>query len=135
MTETERLDLRLEVGVLTAGDLVAVDVGDGDLEPLVEALVAQTNVAPVIRKLLEALRVKAGVTLLTSERLVERIEAGLAGEVRHGADGGIDDVAARFGGKQQRCKLVAGGVVGVEIYRDADLLLERGYELLCGVGL
>ena len=135
VAKADRFDLRLQVRVLAAGYLVAVDIGDGNLEPLVELLIAQADIAPVIAQLLQALRVEARVALLTAQSLVEGVHARLAREVCHGADGGVDNVAAGFRCKQQRCKLVAGGVVRMQVYRQADLLLEGGDELLSRIGL
>ena len=135
MAEAERLDLRLQVRVLAAGDLVAVDIGDGDLEALVEALVAQAHVGPVIGQLLQALRVKAGVALLTAQGLDDGVHRRLAREVGQRADGGVDHIHAGLGRHEIGRDLVVGGVVRVQVDGDADLLLEGAHELLGGVGL
>ena len=135
VAEAERLDLRLQVRVLAAGDLVAVDIGDGDLEALVEALVAQAHVGPVIGQLLQALRVKAGVALLTAQGLDNGVHRRLAREVGQRSDGGVDHVHAGLGRHEIGRDLVVGGVVRVQVDGDADLLLEGAHELLGGVGL
>ena len=135
MAEAERLDLRLQVRVLAAGDLVAVDIGDGHFEALVEALVAQAHVGPVIGQLLQALRVKAGVALLTAQGLDDGVHRRLAREVGQRADGGVDHVHAGLGRHEIGRDLVVGGVVRVQVDGDADLLLEGAHELLGGVGL
>ena len=135
MAEAERLDLRLQVRVLAAGDLIAVDIGNGDLEALVEALIAQAHVGPVIGQLLQALRVEAGVALLTAQGLDERIHRRLAREVGQRSDGGVDHVHTGLGRHEVGRDLVVGGVVRVQVDGDADLLLEGADELLGGVRL
>ena len=46
--EAERLDLGLQIRVLAAGYLVAVDIGRGRLEAAVKRRIAQAHVRPVV---------------------------------------------------------------------------------------
>ena len=135
LAEAEGLNLGLEVRVLAAGYLVAVYVGDGGAQALVEAAVALAHVGPVVGELLQSLGGEAGVALRAAQGLDEAVEARLAREAREGAYGAVHDVHARFGGEQVGRYLVIRGVVRVQVYGHAYLVLERGYELLRRVGL
>ena len=135
LAEAEGLNLGLEVGVLAAGYLVAVDVRDGGTQSLVEAAVALAHVAPVVGELLQALGGQAGVALRAAHGLDKAVEARLAGEAGQGPDGAVDHIHASLGGKQVGGNLVVGGVVGVQVDGHADLFLERLDELLGRVRL
>ena len=133
--QTKGDDLRLQVGVLAAGDLIAVDVGDGALQTVVEVLVAQTHVSPVVGQLLQLGELQTGVPLGAFQRGDHSVHGGLAGQGGHGGDGGVHNVHTGFGGHQQGGDLVGGGVVGVQVDRQADLLLPGGDQLLGRIGL
>ena len=135
VAEAEGVDLGLEVGVLAAGYLVAVDVRDRHAQALVKAGVALADVAPVVGELLQSDGVEPGVALRTAQSLDQGVDARLAREAGEGADGAVHDVHARLGGEEVGGYLVVRGVVRVQVDGDADLLLERGDELLRTVGL
>ena len=63
------------------------------------------------------------------------VQVRLGGQPGDRGEGGIDDVAAGLGGHQQHGAAVAGGVVGVQVDGDADLVLEGLDQLLGGEGL
>ena len=56
VAEAQRFDLRLQVGVLSAGNLIAVDVGDRIFKAVVEVCIAQTDICPVVGELLQLLQ-------------------------------------------------------------------------------
>jgi hypothetical protein len=59
------------------------------------------------------------------QRRGQRAEVGLRGEPGEAVHGGVEDVDARLDGGQHRGRGDAAGVVGVEVDRQAGLLLQR----------
>ena len=135
VAQAQALHLGLEVGVLAAGDLVAVDVGGGVLDAGLKLAVAQAHVRPVVGELLELFGVQAGVPLLALQGGHHRVHGGLAGHGGHGVDGAVHNVHPRLGGHQIGGHLVAGGVVGVQVDGQAHLVLEGRDQLLGRIGL
>ena len=135
VAQTQRLHLWPQVGVLTAGDLVAVDVGGRGFQAVVEALIPQAHIRPVVGQLLHPPQVQPGVPLRSLQGGHQRIQRGLAGKTRQRGAGGIHHIHTGLGGHQQGRHLIAGGVVGMQVDGDADLLLQGGHQLLGGVGL
>lgn len=97
--------------------------------------VAQADVGPVVRELLELVGVEAGVALVALQRRDDGVEGQLARDEGHRGDRGVDDVDARLGCHEDGRDLVAADVVRVQMDRHADLVFEGRHELLCGVGL
>ena len=85
--------------------------------------------------MLETVQVQSGIPLGALEGRNHGVQRGLAGHAGHGADGQVHHVHAGLRRQQAGGHLVAGGVVGMELDGDADLLLQCGDQLLCGVGL
>ena len=133
--QAQRDDLRLQVGVLAAGDLVAIDIGNGGLEAVIEARVAQADVGPVIGELLNAFHGEASVSGVALEGCHNGVHRRLRSQAGHGGHSGIHNIHAGLGSHQQGCNLVAGGIVGMEMNRDADLLLQGVYQLFGRIGL
>ena len=102
---------------------------------MVEALVPQAHVGPVVAQLLHAAQVKAGIPLCTVEGGHNSIQRRLAGKACHRCAGHVHHVHAGLGGHQQSGHLIAGGVMGVQVDGQAHLLLQGGHQLLGGVGL
>ena len=125
----------MQVGILAAGHLVAVDIGRGRLEAAVKRRISQAHVRPVVAELLQLIRVEAGVALLPVQRSDNCVHGRLAGHGRQRVDRRVHDIHARLGCKQQRRHLVARGVVRVQVDGQADLALERGDQLLGCIGL
>ena len=133
--QPQRDHLRLQVGVLAAGDLIAVDIRAVALDAALEGIIALADVLPVVGEVLETIQIQTGVPLGSLQCRHNGVEGGLAGHAGHGGDGAVHHVHTGLGSQQAGGHLVAGGVVGVELDGDADLLLQRGDQLLGGVGL
>ena len=134
VAQAQALHLGLQVGVLAAGHLVAVDVGGGVGDAALKAAVAQAHVRPVVAEPLEGAEGKAGVPLLAPEGGGQGVEGGLAGG-GHGLHRAVHHVYPRLGGHEAGGHLVAGGVVGVEVDGNAHLLLQGLHQGLGGVRL
>ena len=102
---------------------------------MVEVRITQTHVSPVIGELLDALHGDTGISGVALECCHNGVHGGLRGQAGHGCNCGIHNVHAGFCGHQQGCDLVAGGIVGVEMNRNADLLLQGVYQFLGRIGL
>ena len=102
---------------------------------MVEALVPQAHVRPVVAQLLHPAQIKTGVALRAVEGGHHRVQRRLAGEPRHRRAGHVHHVHAGLGSQQQRRHLIAGGIVGVQVDGQPHLLLQGGHQLLGGVGL
>ena len=70
-------------------------------------------------------RVDAGVALPEAQRLDDRAEVRLRGEPAHGIDGAVDGIGPGLDRRQHAGRGDAARVVGVEVHRQADLLLQR----------
>ena len=128
-------NLSQQVGVLTAGDLVLVDLGVGcDLTALV-GLVDLADVLVVTAQLVQTFKVQTGVALGAAEGFHHCVQRGLAGAACHGLDGQVGDVHAGLGSLQHGGNAGAGGVVGVQVDGDVQLGLEGFHQLLGGIGL
>ena len=79
--------------------------------------------------------VEAGVAVAAGQRGGDRAQVRLRGEAAHRGERAIDDVAAGLDGGQHRGGGDAAGVVGVEVDRQADLLLQRAYQFARGARL
>ncbi|MPM38259.1 hypothetical protein SDC9_84888 [bioreactor metagenome] len=133
--KAERHHLRPQIRVLAAGNLIAVNFGCGGLEADVEGFITQPNVIPIVGQFLKAPHIKPRIPLIAVECRRHRVQRGLRGQTRHGADGPVDDVDSGFGRHEQRCHLIAGCVVSVQVDGQPHLLLKGGDELLCGIRL
>ena len=102
---------------------------------MIEALVAQAYIGPVVAQLLPAAQVQAGVALCAMAGSHHRVQRGLAGEARQRRAGHIHHIHAGFSGQEQGGHLVAGGVVGMQMDGQPHLLLQGGHQLLGGIGL
>ena len=127
--------LLLEVGELAARHLVQIDLRGAGLEVALEGGVLGAHGLPVEADLPDRLGVEAGVALGVAQRLDDRAEAGLRGHAGHGVHGGVDGVDARLDGGEHAGAGDAGGVVGVQVDRQADLFLQRLDQHARGRGL
>ena len=76
MAQAQALHLALEVGVLAARHLVAVDIGGGVLDARLKLAVAQAHVRPVVGEGLELFGGESGVPLLALEGGDHRVQGG-----------------------------------------------------------
>ena len=133
VAEADGLDLRVQVRVLSSGDLIFIDVGDRGLESGIELLVASADILPVVGQFLETVEVQSGVSFLALERRDKGVHRGLGGQRGQRGDGDVDDVDTGLGGQQVHGDLVRCGVVRMEVDRQADFILERRDQLLAGI--
>ena len=135
VAQAQALHLALEVGVLAARHLVAVDIGGGVLDARLKLAVAQAHVRPVVGEGLELFGGESGVPLLALEGGDHRVQGGLAGGGGHGVDGAVHNIHPCLGGHQIGGHLVARGVVGVQVDGQAHLVFQGSDQLLGRVGL
>ena len=114
--EPEPGHLRLVVGVLAAGDLVAVDLGGAALQPRLERRVELAHPLPVVGELLQPVLVEPRVPLAARQRRHQRVQVGLGGEAGERRERGVDDVDPGLGGlagwwppRRRRCRGCGGG--------------------------
>jgi hypothetical protein len=127
--------LLAQVGVLAAGHLVAIDVGGAGADIGLEGGIEAAHALPVAGEPLQGVQVQARVPVATGQGGGDGAEVGLGGEPAQGVQGAIDGVAAGLDGGQDRGGGDAAGVMGVEMDRQADFLLERQHQLPGGAGL
>ena len=135
VNQAKALNLRAQIGVLTARHLVAVDIGRGIADVGFELGVALAHIRPVIGQVLQLVRVQACVTRLTLQGGDDGVHGRLAGGRGHGVDCAVDNVYTGLGCHQVGCNLVARGVVRVQVDGQTDLVFECGDQLLGCVGL
>ena len=133
--KAQRFHLRPEVGVLAAGNFVAVYVRGGGFQTVVKVFIPQSHIRPVVRQLLHPAQVHSGVPLRAMQRRHHSIQRRLAGQARHRRAGCVHHIHTGLGRHQQRRHLISGGVVGMQVDWDANLLFQRGNQLFGGVGL
>ena len=126
--EPQRAGLFVEVGVLAAGHFVFVEVtgrGEGDA---FERGVEFANGMPIARQFGERFGPQFGLAFGEAERFDEGVHVDLRGAAREWGEGRVGDLEPLFGGGEDRRDLGPCGVVGVEMDRDRDLLLEGPHE-------
>ena len=94
----------------------------------VEGLVVGEDFFPVVGELVEGLDVEAGVALGAFHGGADGVQVGLGSGAGHGGEGHVGDVGSGIGRGHDGGGVESGGVVGVEVDGDADLLLEGGEE-------
>ena len=116
---------RLQVGVLAARHLVHVDLGRAGAHVALEGGVLRAHRLPVDSELPDRVGVEPGVALV--RRSASTMEPRLGCEVSPlmASMRGIHRVHAGLHRRQHARGGDAGGVVGVEVDRHADLLLQR----------
>ena len=135
MAQIETLHLGLQVGVLAARNLIAINVGHRSLQVGLELHVPFPNVCPVIGQLLEIHHIQTGITLLAFQGGNHCVQRGLTGQGAHGGNCQVHNVHAGFGSHQAGGNLVAGGVVGMQVNRNIQRILQARDQDLCRIGL
>ena len=102
---------------------------------MVEILVALADIFPIVRQTLEPAGIQSGIALLTAQRLDNGVERRLAGQTGERRNRAVDDIHTGFRRQKVGRNLVVGGVMAVQMHRNADLLLERIDQLLGRIGL
>ena len=115
VSQSQGFHLGLEVGILTAGDLVPVDLGFRHLDVPFKAGIVLPGILPVVRELLQLPGIEAGLPVAALQGCYQAVHRGLAGEGTHAADGSIHNVHTGIGCHHQGSDLVAAGVVGVQM--------------------
>ncbi len=133
--EPEAAGLGLEVGELPAGHLVQVDLRGGGPGAGLEGRILVADPFPVVRDVADRVDVEAGVAFGVPQRLDDRADRRLRGAAGHRVHGGVDRVHPGLGRSEDRGPGDAAGVVGVEVDRQPDLLLQRPDEHAGGGGL
>lgn len=104
------------------GDLIAVDIGNRGLQTVIKVCIAQTHISPIIREFLNTGHIEAGISGIALKCSHNGVHGGLGGQAGHGRHGGIHNVNASLCCHQQRSDLIAGGVMGMEVDRNTNLL-------------
>ena len=118
---------------MPAGHFVAVNLGGAELGTRIEGLVVLADGFPVDGEVVKKFLVKLGVALIPAHGVDDGIKVGLCGKPREGRDREVDHIDASLGSFNDRGASDAAGVVGVEMYRDADLITERFDQLVSSV--
>jgi hypothetical protein len=115
---------------------VEVDIGGAGARGGVEGGVDGADGFPVIGGAVEGVEGESGgAGGVVLEGGDDGVEVGLAGGAGHGGEGAIDDIDAGVGGFEDGGGGDAGGVVGVEVDREADFVARALTSLEGGVGL
>ncbi len=83
------------------------------------------HVFPVVRDLADRMHIQPGVAVRAVQRLDQRAQRRLAGVARERIHRRVDRIHPGLGGGKDAGAGDAGGVVGVEMDRQADLVLQR----------
>ncbi len=123
-----------QVGVHAAGDLVQQHAGVdlGHLGGVQEVAVLHRHLLQVLADLDQLGQVHVGLPLGLLHRHHQGLDGRLGGPQGEGGQAGVQHVHARLDGLQVAHGARAGGVVGVELHRDLDGLLD-GLDDLVGV--
>ena len=132
VVDAERARLLAQVRVLAAGHAVHVDIGGAGANVALERRVEPAHLLPVRRDHAQVRGIDAGVARAVAQRLDDRAEVRLRGEAAHGIHRAIDGIRAGVDGGEHACRGDAAGVVRVEVHRQADLLLQRLHQRVCG---
>ena len=97
VAQIETLHLGLQVGVLAARNLIAINVGHRSLQVGLELHVPFPNICPVIGQLLEIHHIQTGITLLAFQGGNHCVQRGLTGQGAHGGNCQVHNVHAGFG--------------------------------------
>ena len=127
-------DLGQQVGVLSAGDLILINLGVGGDHAALVGFVDLADMLIVAAQLIQALKVQTGIPLGALQGFHHHVEGGLAGAGAHGLDGQVHDIHASLGSLQHGGDASTGGVVGVQVNGDVELGLEGFHQLLGRIG-
>ena len=122
--ETQALCLRLEVGELAARHFMQIDFRGGCREPAFECRILLAHLLPVVGHFTHRLDVDAGIALGMAQRLDDRTETGLRRTAGKRIHRRVDTVDAGCTCRQNGGTRNAAGVMGVEVDRQAGLLLQ-----------
>ena len=129
-------DLGQQVGVLSAGDLILINLGVGGDHAALVGFVDLADMLIVAAQLIQAPQspdryparcpFRASTTTLREGWLVQGA---------HGLDGQVHDIHASLGSLQHGGDASTGGVVGVQVNGDVELGLEGFHQLLGRIGV
>ncbi len=125
VAEAEGDGLLAQVRQLAAGDLVEVDAPGGGGQPRLEGLVERAHGLPVGLEREHLVDVEAGRALGAVGGGDQRRQAGLARRAGHRRAGGVDGIHPGVDRGEQRADLAAGGVVGVQVHGQVEVLAQR----------
>jgi hypothetical protein len=117
-----------QVGVLAARHLMQVDVRRAGPDVGLERGVVAAHALPVGRDGFERLDVDSGIAGRAAQGRGNRSQVGLRGQPAHRIEGAVNGVGAGVDRRQRACRADAARVVGVEVDRQADRVLERADE-------
>ncbi len=135
VSEAHAVGLLLEVGILAAGHLVEVDLGGATAGSGVEGFVVGENFFPVVGEFVDGVGVESGGPVVSAHGGIDGVEVGLRGRSGHGGESHVGDIDSGIGSGHDGGGIKAGGIVGMEVDGQLDLLLEGGDELADGSGM
>ena len=123
--QTQAARLRFEVGELTAGHLMQIDLRGRGLQAGFESRILAAHRLEVVADFADGLDVQSRVPLGMAQRLDHGAQGGLGGVAAEAVHRAIHRVHARLGRGQNGGAGDARGVVRVEVDRQPDLLFQR----------
>jgi len=115
-----------EVGELTTGDLVLVDLRIGTGETSLEGRVDEADLCPVAVNGAKMLRVEASLKLATFKRCHKGTNGRLGSHARHAVSGSVNSISTGLGASNHGSNTGTGGVVGVDVDGEIGVLLPDG---------
>ena len=128
MDEAQSLCLLFEVGILSAGHFVYVNLGVGEVFGSVGCLVVGAHGFPITGQLVHSIYIKTRLARMAAESVVQAAAAGLGGTVAHSAHSSIYDINAGINCTCVGVDSVAAALVGVQMDRYVDIGFEAAYQ-------
>ena len=125
LLDAERARLFAQVGVLAARHAVHIHLRGARADIALEGDVAAADLLPVRGDPPEIVRIEPRVARTVAQRLDDRSQIRLRCEAREGIDCAVDGIRARLDRGEDARRPDAAGVVGVEMNRQPELLLQR----------
>ena len=135
VTQAKAFHLGLQVGVLTAWNLVLVDFRRRRLQIGLEILVHRTHIRPVIGNNLQTIQVNARITLAALQRCNNGVQRRLRSQTRHAANGCVDDINASLRRHQARCHTIAAGIMRMQVDRQGNFVLQSTNQAISRIRL
>ena len=128
MDEAQSLRLLLEVGILSAGHFVYVNLGVGEVFGSVGSLVVRAHGFPITGQLVHSIYIKTRLTRMAAESVVQAAAAWLGCTAAHSTHSGIYDINAGINSTRVGVDSVAAALVGVQMDRYVDIGFEAAYK-------
>ena len=133
VNQAKSCNLRLEVGVLSARNLVVVNLGSTCLKVALESAVVCADNFPVVGQWVKTVDIDTGVALLTCQCSYNCVKAWLRCYAGNSRDCCIYNIYTCIGSAEQCCNSVSGCVVCMQLDWNSNLFLKSLYKFGCGI--